>query len=218
MVVAARALRADAQRAAGATPGCVGGEAVVAPGGHLAVLGTLAQDSAAALERYVGYWFEYYYSMAYPGRVLKSLLWLRPSAQGLCYTRMERLAPPGRTAGVERCRYVGTAFALNERIFLLDAERLTGNELTQTIVFPSYKSRVTRLAGLKLGVSAADRREPICARVVLETLGPHIDVRKALRQCGLIRPGEAGVDDGILPRIDNRETGSEWHFAGRPYS
>ena len=188
------------------------------PGGHLAVLDMLAQGSAAALERYAGFWFEYYYSMAYPGRGLKSLLWLRDGPRGLSYTRMERLAPPGRTAGVERCRYVGTAFALNERIFLLDAERLTGNELTQTIVFPSYKSRVTRLAGLKLGVSAADRREPTCARVVLETLGPRIDVRKALRQCGLIRPGEAGVDEGILLRIDNREAGSDWHFAGRPYS
>jgi transcriptional regulator with XRE-family HTH domain len=186
--------------------------------GHLHTLAALAQGCGPALERYLGYWFEYYHSMAYPGRVLKSLLWLRSSAQGVSYTRMERLAPPGRTAGVERCRYVGTAYALNDRIFLLDAERLTANELTQTIVFPSYKSRVTRLAGLMLGVSAADRREPTCARVVLETLGLHIDLRKALRQCGLIRHGEPGVDDDILSRIDNRETGSEWHFVGRPYS
>lgn len=189
-----------------------------APGGHLAALRALAQGSAPALERYAGYWFEYYHSMSYPGQVLKSLLWLRGDAQGWRYTRLERLAAPGRTLGVERCRYVGTAFALDDRIFLLDVERLTGNELTQTIVFPSYKSRITRLAGLKLGVSAGDRREPACARVVLEALGPRIDVRRALRQCGLIRPGAPGVDEGLLPRLDNADTGSPWLFVGRPYS
>jgi hypothetical protein len=184
-------------------------------GDHLGALAQMARSSASALDRYLGAWFEYYHSMSNPGRVLKSLLWLYRHDSGVRYVRMERLAPPGRTAGVERCRYVGVALLVNERIFLIDSEQFTGNELTQTILLPSYKNRLGRLGGLKLGVSAGSGREPSAARTVLEALGQRIDMRRALRQCGLHEPGHAGLDTDILRRIDNRDCGSDWHFVGR---
>jgi hypothetical protein len=184
-------------------------------GDHLGTLARMMNASAGGLDRYLGAYFEYYHSMSNPGRVLKSLLWLYRHDSGVRYVRIERLAPPGRTAGVERCRYVGSALLVNERIFLIDAEQFTGNELTQTILFPTYKSRVGRLAGLKLGVSAGSGREPSAARTVLEALGQRIDVRRALRQCGLLDPAVPGLDPDIVQRIDNRDPGSAWHFVGR---
>jgi hypothetical protein len=184
-------------------------------GDHIGAVARMARASTTGLDRYLGAYFEYYHSMSNPGQVLKSLLWLYRHDSGVRYVRMERLAPPGRTVGVARCRYVGTALLVNERIFLIDAEQFTGNELTQTILFPSYKSRVGRLAGLKLGVSAGSGREPSAARTVLEALGQRIDVRRALRQCGLLDPGHVSLDADIVRRIDNRETGSAWHFVGR---
>ena len=40
----------------------------------------------------------------------------------------------------------------------IDYESLTLNEMSQTILIPSFKSRITRLNGLKMGVSSGDRR------------------------------------------------------------
>src|SRR3989338_9017004 len=59
-----------------------------------------------------------------------------------------------------RCRYLGAAFQLQDRLFLMDYEPLPVSAMSQTILIPSYKSRITRLNGLKPGVSSGDRRSP----------------------------------------------------------
>jgi transcriptional regulator with XRE-family HTH domain len=175
------------------------------------------RQTRGSLDKYLGYYFEYYYSMAFPGSVLRSLLHLYRQDDEVFYRRIERLTHLGRPASGYRCRYLGVALRLNERIFLLDYEALTGNELTETILYPTYKSRVSSLTGLKIGVSASDRREPACARVVLQALGHTIDVRGALRQCGLLAPDPDLIDADVLRRIDNREHGGNFHFLGLPY-
>lgn len=188
---------------------------------HLGLMAALGTDGAAAMTRYLGAYFEYYRSMSYPDKVLRSLVCMvRASPQkggGIRYVRWERLALPGADRSVERCRYEGSAYLLNERIFMLDIESFTKNELTQTVCFPSYRSRVTRLSGLKIGVSASEPRSPCCARVTLEFLGTRIDMRQALTQCGLLDPQDSAVDAGILRSIDNQDLGSAQHFVGLPH-
>ena len=187
---------------------------------HLGLMAALGSEGAAALGRYLGAYFEYYRSMSYPEKVLRSLVCMvRSSPQrgaGVRYVRWERLALPGQDRSVERCRYEGSAYLLNERIFMLDIESFTENELTQTVCFPSYRSRVTRLSGLKIGVSASEPRSPCCARVVLEFLGARIDLRRALAQCGLLDPAGGSVDAEVLRLIDNQDMGSAQHFVGLP--
>ena len=191
------------------------------PNQHLGLMATLGTSGAAAMTRYLGSYFEYYRSMSYPDKVLRSLVCMvRTSPMrgaGVRYVRWERLALPGADRSVERCRYEGSAYLLNERIFMLDIESFTENELTQTVCFPSYRSRVTRLSGLKIGVSASEPRSPCCARVVLEFLGARINLRQALAQCGLFDPVGCEVDAEILRLIDNRELGSAQHFVGLPH-
>ena len=195
--------------------------AAVQPNRHLGLMATLGADGAAGMTRYLGSYFEYYRSMSYPDKVLRSLVCMvRASPHkgaGVRYVRWERLAPPGADRSVERCRYEGSAYLLNERIFMLDIESFTENELTQTVCFPSYRSRVTRLSGLKIGVSASEPRSPCCARVVLEFLGARIDLRQSLTQCGLLDPAGGAVDAEILRLFDNRELGSAQHFVGLPH-
>ena len=111
--------------------------------------------------------------------------------------------------------YLGMAHFLTDRMFLADYESLTGLEMTQTILFSSFKNRVTRLTGLKLGVSGSGERMPCCARVVYEFLGQTIDVRRALRLCGLHDPDDARVDAATRAVVVNDVTPGEWHFRGR---
>ena len=175
---------------------------------HLRDIGT------AALDKYLGYYFENYLSMACPGKLLRTLVCLERRHDRVYYQRTERLIEHPREKAYHGI-YLGMAHFLTDRIFLSDYESLTGLEMTQTILFPSFKNRVTRLTGLKLGVSGSGERMPCCARVVYEHLGNAVDVRRALRLCGLYEPDAPEVDAATRKSLVNDIAPGEWHFRAR---
>jgi transcriptional regulator with XRE-family HTH domain len=163
------------------------------------------REQTGNLSRYCGYYFEYSNCMSVPGMVLLSLVHLREEDGDFLFERQERQE---RSASSDmqgedwvRCRYLGAAFQLQDRLFLMDYESLTVNEMSQTILIPSYKSRITRLNGLKTGVSSGDRRNPACTRVVWEYLGTEINRISAYRQVRLYRPDDARIDDDVRRRL-----------------
>ncbi|ASP40154.1 transcriptional regulator [Bacterioplanes sanyensis] len=167
------------------------------------------------LERYLGYYFEYYQSMACPGKILRTLVCMEKQGEHVVYQRTERLqeSPADK---VFHGKYLGVVHYLTDRIFMSDYESLTGHELTQTILFPSFKNRILRLTGLKLGVSGSGERMPCCARVVYEYLGPQVDVLNALSLCGLYQQDSSAIDDSVRHSIHNDVGMYEWHFRARP--
>lgn len=178
---------------------------------HLAHLKAIG---SAGLDRFLGYYFETYLSMAYPGQVLRTLVAFERHEDRVVYQRTERLAE-GPHDKAYHGLYLGLVHLLTDRIFLCDYETLTGLEMTQTILFPSYKNRVTRLTGLRLGVSGSGERMPCCARVVYEYLGRSIDVRQALRLCGLYALDDPGIDAATRRAIANDIAPGEWHLRAR---
>ncbi|MGQ7960066.1 helix-turn-helix domain-containing protein [Pseudomonas sp. SP16.1] len=163
------------------------------------------RQQASSLQRYCGYYFEYSNCMSVPGQVLLSLVHLREERGNYLLERHERQERQERTRGDAedwvRCRYLGAAFYLQDRLFLVDYESLTGNEMSQTILIPSFKSRITRLNGIKTGVSSGDRRTPACTRVVWQYLGHEINRVNAYRQLMLYAPDDARIDDDIRQRL-----------------
>ncbi|NQD94689.1 helix-turn-helix transcriptional regulator [Pseudomonas sp. CrR25] len=159
------------------------------------------REHAGSLTRYCGYYFEYANCMSVPGNILLSLVQLREERGNFFFERQERQERSSSTdvqaEDWVRCRYLGAAFNLQDRLFLIDYESLTVNEMSQTILIPSYKSRITRLNGLKTGVSSGDRRTPACTRVVWEYLGPEINRVSAYRQVMLYRPDDPRIDQDI---------------------
>lgn len=178
---------------------------------HLTKLNELGQNG---LDKYLGYYFEYYFSMAHPGKILRTLICIEEQDGKTYYQRTERLQEKGRKKPFHNL-YKGMVQFLSGRIFLMDYESLTGVEMTQTILFPSFKSRVDRLNGLRLGVSGSGERMPCCARVVYEYLGPRVDRHNALKLCGLYSRDSEEIDVGIRQAIDNQMAPDEWHFRAR---
>lgn len=178
---------------------------------HFALLTQLSSDH---MERYLGYYFEYYVSMACPGKLLRTLICFEKRGSKVYYQRTERLI---EHASHKACHgiYLGAAHFLSDRIFMTDYESLTGHEMTQTILFPSFKNRVSRLTGLKLGVSGSGERMPCCARVLYEYLGSQVDLRKTLALCGLYDLDTPDIDDSIRQAVVNNIDPSEWHFRAR---
>lgn len=174
----------------------------------------LAQAGSAGMERYLGYYFEYYLSMSSPGKLLRNLVCLEERDGQVVFQRTERMRP---VAGEPPChnRYQGVAYLLTDRLFLVDYETLNRHEVTQTILFPSFRNRVTRLTGLKIGVSDNSERMPCCARVVYEYLGPNIRLRKALALCGLYDTTSGEIDASILAAVCNDMAPGEVLFRAR---
>jgi len=174
----------------------------------------LQAQSGAGMDKYLGYYFEYYYSLACPGKILRTLICFERREDGVFYQRTERLDDPVDKQ-VCHSRYLGVAYALSDRIFMVDYEALMANQLTQTILFPTFRSRVTRLSGLRMGASASGERMPSCARVVLEYLGRDVNLRKALAMCGLYEDDSDEIDDSLKQAIANDMEPGEWNFRAR---
>lgn len=173
----------------------------------------LQNNSSNMLEQYAGFYFEYYYSMSYPDSILRALVHLTWDGEAAYFTRTERLTRQGSSERSFKCRYKGIAFHLADRLFLQDYESLTQNEISQTVLFPTYKSRTTYLTGLRLGVAAESRRLPTCTRVVYEVLGRDISVKAALRLCGLFDGTSTDIAPDVKRLIDNTMEEDDRHFS-----
>lgn len=174
----------------------------------------LTQRGQSGIERYLGYYFEYYLSMASPGKLLRNLVCLEQRDGQVVYQRTERMC---QAPGEPPChnRYQGLAYLLTDRLFLVDYETLNNHEITQTVLFPSFRNRVSRLTGLKLGVSDNSERMPCCVRVLYEYLGPQVQLRKVLGLCGLYAVEDERIDASIRAAVHNEMQPQEWHFHAR---
>lgn len=161
------------------------------------------REQSGDLSRYCGYYFEYANCMSVPGTILLSLIHMHEEGGTFLFERQERqvTSTGGLVEDPARCRYLGAAFQLQDRLFLIDYESLTVNEMSQTILIPSFKSRITRLNGLKTGVSSGDRRTPACTRVVWEFLGTEINRISTYRQVMLYQPDDPRIDEDIRQRL-----------------
>ena len=174
----------------------------------------LVQRGSEGMERYIGRYFELYHSMSRPGQLMRTLVCLEAQESGVVYQRTERM----QTApGLRTChnRYVGTAVKLADRLFLVDHETLNGHEVTQTILFPSFQSQVTRLTGIKMGVADNSERMPCCVRVVYQRLDEQVSLREALAQCGLLTLDDPSLDEALLSATQNDVPAGEHHFRAR---
>ena len=173
----------------------------------------LLEFSGSDLDKYLGCYFEYYYSFACPGKIIRTLIVMEMQDGKVFYQRAERLQERSDEK-VSHNKYFGLVM-LTDRLFMVDYESVNRNELTQTILFPSYKSHITRLSGLKMGVSDNIERMPCAARVVYEYLGQSVDMRKALQMCGLYDRDDKRIEASLKAAIDNSVADHEWHLRGR---
>ncbi|NBI53821.1 XRE family transcriptional regulator [Photobacterium alginatilyticum] len=161
----------------------------------------LSEQNIEMFEPYMGYYYEYYYSMSSPGNILKGLVCIERKQGGIYHQRTERLTAEGEFGQTSYCKYQGMSFFLNDRIFLVDYESLTQNEIVETILFPSFQHRVSLLEGMKIGVAASGARTPMSTKVVFEYLGKNIDVLKALKKCSLYASDSESISANIRSKL-----------------
>jgi len=155
------------------------------------------------LDRYVGYYFRYFYSFGYPGRIIRSFCAIHGKDGKYYWKNLEvmRAQATGNPRTVSK--YVGTALLIADRIFIFEYESLRRNSLTQVTLYPSYQTRVDRLVGVQTGGPVRRGRKPGASRVVLEYLGPRVNLREALAQSDLFSEDDPRINPDILALIRN---------------
>lgn len=153
-----------------------------------------------------GTFFEYYWSMSTPGKIIRGLVGFALEGEHLFYKRLERIGDP-KNPTTRHFRYLGVALMTGDRVFMNDYETGAGIEVTQTILYPDYAFRWRVLHGVKVGVSANRDHVPSAVRTYLERTPARSNLMTNLRCVGLLDPDDPSLPSQLLPMIDNRPSG-----------
>jgi transcriptional regulator with XRE-family HTH domain len=154
----------------------------------------------------LGTFYEYYASMSSRGQIVRALVVFSAEADHVFYRRLERMGAFDRPCH-RHYRYQGMALMTGDRVFLNDYEYSAGIEITQTVLYPDYSHRWTRLHGVKVGVSANRDHVPCCVRTYLERTPARLTLPGALRRCGLFDSDSPEIPGHVRPMIDNTRSG-----------
>jgi transcriptional regulator with XRE-family HTH domain len=156
------------------------------------------------LDKYIGYYFRYFYSFGNPGQVIRSLVSVYKEDERFFWKNIELLRDPetGRSHGVNK--YDGAVFYLADRIYIIEYESIEVNSITQATLYPSHRSRLDTLVGIQTGGPIRRGRKPGASRVALEYLGRDINLRQAMKRIGLFKTEGGFIRDEILALIENR--------------
>lgn len=168
--------------------------------GHLDRLCEASQD----LDKYVGYYFRYFYSFGNQGMIIRSLAVIWREDGRYFWKNIEIVRDPAsrRTTGLNK--YQGAVFYLADRIYVMEYETLERVSITQMTLYPSHRTRLEKLVGVQTGGPTRRGRKPGASRVVLEYLGRDIDTRRALSRLGLFSPASGDIRAEIVAVIENR--------------
>ncbi len=170
------------------------------------------------LARYEGYYYSHFHALGFPGYLVRSLVYIF-SHKGRFYSNnTEHLWDKGKCDSQRnRFKYKGVVSYLGDRIFITEVEMLTKTTICHTILIPSYRNIVGALSGITTGVGSINSHMPKATRVEYQFLGKQVDLRKALRGCGLFKLESNQIDINIRERIDNEITDHEYMLTARDY-
>lgn len=157
-----------------------------------------------ALDKYIGYYFRYFYSFSNPGKVIRSLASIYKENERFYWSNIELLRDPetGRSQGMNK--YKGAVFYLADRIYIVEYETVELGSITQATLYPSHRSRLDTLIGIQTGGPTGRGRKPGASKLALEYLGRDTDVRQAMKRIGLFNPNDGSIRPEILSLITNK--------------
>ena len=174
---------------------------------------TIFPNSSADLKRYLGYYYSYFYSLAYPGKIIRSLVCMYEFKDRVLTKSIEHLYDRQQISQEDKFinKYAGIVSYSCNRIFIMDREMLWGNAFNMTVLYPTYQSHIKYLHGLTIGCPTLGRI-PSCARVAYAYLGKSVNKKHALGLCGLFTKNDPNIPASITKLIDNTKNPDDFTF------
>jgi hypothetical protein len=151
---------------------------------------------------YQGYYYRYYASAGFPGNITRTICLIGNSADGFYTKTLGLLVDSSRGRKLTaRYRYAGVPLLLKDRLFLVEHETLQKDIICYTILYGAYRRKIDMLVGFQLNIAGRRNRTPSLGNVVLEYLGKSIDLRGAIKSCGLFGWDSPVVDQWIKDHL-----------------
>lgn len=160
----------------------------------------LTPGSLERLRAHTGFYFNYFCPVEYPGRILRAFIHVFEDG-GFIFSRNIERYPSDPLRATQK--YNGIFVHSGERVLMFEREATVGKMVWLTILYPHDRDQPSLLSGLTIGVTSTLSREIACYRVILQHLGREVDLKGALRQCGLYDLDDNRIDPAIRSRIRN---------------
>lgn len=167
---------------------------------HLAAI----QRHSQVLDKYLGYYYRYFFSFGNKGLVTRSLAVIHARGPQYFWKNIEILRDVDTRKIMGINKYQGIVHNLADRIYITEYETLEKRSITQAILYPSHQHRLTRLVGIQTGGPTRRGRKPGASKVALDFLGKRIDLRKALYDTGFYHPDSEQLSQELVQMISNR--------------
>ena len=136
------------------------------------------------ISKYLGYYFCYFYSIAEPDKVTKSILRIYKSGNEVITKGIEIIRSYGdKITDSPVFKYSGYALLSKGAFYIREHETMIQSSISQTTLIPCYRNRISILSGLTLGVPSTNGRIPGCSRIAFEWLGDDVNLRNLLSEC-----------------------------------
>lgn len=167
-------------------------------------------QQSQSLDKYLGFYFRYFYSFGNTGFVMRSFASIYRDDEKYYWKNFEIVRDPETGRIRDLSKYEGAVFYLADRIYIMEYETLERNSITQMTLYSSHRHRLDKLVGIQTGGPTRRGRKPSASKVVLEYLGKNLDVKAALRKCGLFHPDSRHIRTDTIALIENSIAGGSF--------
>lgn len=148
------------------------------------VLSDVFYNQAGPLRRYLGVYHGHFQTPVWPGYIFRSLIWLRDQDGFVVGHTFERAKSKSHHL-IHQVRHRGLAAFHGNRIYLVETANSEDRFLSETIMFPAYRSQVDILRGLTTGVASGRSLMPFSSATIWKKLPIKMPARTALAQTGI---------------------------------
>lgn len=145
-------------------------------------LGAVFPGNRRELRRFSGLYHTHFRSPSQPGRIIRSLLHVFEQ-DGFFHSRtLEKL--PHKETGLDGItRYSGLIAMHGDTLFLIERDRASGRNLSESIMTPMHRGAVGWLSGILLAAAWSNGR-PYATACLWKRLNPSFDQKRAIALCG----------------------------------
>lgn len=151
------------------------------------------KDQARHLRQYIGCYHGYFRTPTWPGRIVRTLIWLR-SVDGYVATHTFERATASDGSIRQHGRYQGMTTLRNNRICMYETSKRGSGFLSETVLVPAHPQQISYLEGLTLGVSARQDLQPFSTRTVWVRIPTRVSAREALSATGAFPENSPRLD------------------------
>ncbi|MTH95565.1 helix-turn-helix transcriptional regulator [Roseibium sp. RKSG952] len=154
---------------------------------------SLSSSELSRLRNYEGIYHVHFVSPAFKSLIHVGVTLIREQNHRMNSVFFVRSRDP-ETGIIHRSHLYGTVFLRGERLFIVESSKRAQDRLSETILYPSHGDRMKYMTGICVGLTWHPESEPYASRTIWRRAGASLDLKQAIRGCGLYSLSNPQID------------------------